>query len=48
MLYKFVLAKKPKTRSFGKASIWKFKFWLDLVKVEVVSGTGEGIRSEYT
>jgi hypothetical protein len=36
MLYKFVLGKKQKTTRFLKVSIWKFKFWSDLVKEEVV------------
>jgi hypothetical protein len=46
MLYKFILGKRPKTTSFGKVSIWKFKFWSDLVKEEVVSRPGEGRSSE--
>jgi hypothetical protein len=46
MLYKFILGKRPKTTSFGKVAIWKFKFWLDLVKAEVVSRLGEGRSSE--
>jgi hypothetical protein len=29
-----------------KFIIWKFKFWSNLVKVEVMSGIGEGIISE--
>jgi hypothetical protein len=33
----FFLGKRPKTTSFGKVTIWKFKFWSDLVKEEVVS-----------
>jgi hypothetical protein len=46
MLYNFVLRKRPKTTSFGKVAIWKFKFWLDLIKVEVVSILGEGRSNE--
>jgi hypothetical protein len=46
MLYKFVLRKRPKTTSFGKVTIWKFKFWSDPVKVEVVSGPSESRSSE--
>jgi hypothetical protein len=46
MLYKFILGKRPKTTSFEKVTIWKFKFWSDLVKEEVVSRPGEGRSSE--
>jgi hypothetical protein len=42
MLYKFILGKRPKTTSFGKVNVWKFKFWSDLVKAEAVSKLGEG------
>jgi hypothetical protein len=37
-----VLGKRPKKTSFGKVAIWKFKFWSDLVKEEVVRRPGEG------
>jgi hypothetical protein len=46
MLYKFILGKRPKTTSFEKVTIWKFKFWSDLVKEEVVRRPGEGRSSE--
>jgi hypothetical protein len=46
MLYKCVLGKRPKLASFGKVSIWKFKFWSALVKAEVVNRLGEDRSSE--
>jgi hypothetical protein len=46
ILYNFILGKRPKTSIFGKVAIWKFKFWLDLVKEEVVSRLGEGGSNE--
>jgi hypothetical protein len=46
MMYKFSLGKRPKTKRFGKFIIWKFKFWLDPVKEEVVRRPREGISSE--
>jgi hypothetical protein len=46
MMYKFVLHKRPKTTSSGNVNIWKFKFWSDLVKVEVVSRPGEDRSNE--
>jgi hypothetical protein len=44
--YKIILWKRPKTTRFGKVTIWKFKFWSDLVKEEVVSRRSEGRISE--
>jgi hypothetical protein len=46
MLYKLFLGKRPETTSFGKVTIWKFKFWLDLVGEEVVIRPSEGTSSE--
>jgi hypothetical protein len=46
MVYKLILAKRPKIARFGKFSIWKFKFWSDSVKVEVMIIPCEGRSSE--
>jgi hypothetical protein len=46
MLYKFILGKSPKIARFEKVTIWKFKFWLDLVNEEVVRRHGEGRSNE--
>jgi hypothetical protein len=48
MLYKFVLGKRPKKTRFGKITIWKFKFWLDLVKEEAMSIPSEDRSNEQT
>jgi hypothetical protein len=45
MLYKSILGKKPKSLRFRKVTInfiWRFKFWLDSVKVEVTRRLSEG------
>jgi hypothetical protein len=48
MLYKFVLGKRPKTTSFVKVTLWKLKFWSDLVKEKVVVKPGKGKSSGQT
>jgi hypothetical protein len=42
MLYNFVLGKRTKSTRFEKVSIWRSKFWSELVKEEVVSKDVEG------
>jgi hypothetical protein len=45
-LYKFILGKRPKTTSFKKVTIWKLKFWGDLVKEKVARKPDEYKSSE--
>jgi hypothetical protein len=45
-MYKFILGKRPKTTIFENVTIWKFKFWSNLVKEEVERRNGEGRSSE--